>query len=289
MVGTVARAVAEHVHANGPMSINEASSVFHQFPAFRQRTSGRWWLGYGTKARLFEEIARREPTLVLDQTQPYEWTIGPANAGARAMDLVRQVLANSPRPILLSQLGNQVKRQIAGLPARGWPDATSFRAFLTAAADPHVAVLSEGTGYAYDPSRHDPRDVATAMPPVDAGPTAPGLGTAEISAPDGTPTEPHEADGHGLDEAPLAELSPAEPDSPEPPYDAALRARLLSYIQGALANENEPMELGDLEHIVRAAHPAVDEWPGRRDTRPVPARGERSAACGAAGRSRLRL
>lgn len=177
MVGVVARAVAEHVHAQGRIPINEASSVLRQFVAFRQPTDGRGWLGLGTKTRLFEEIVRRQPGLTLDKSDPAEWTIGPAavppaapgstaSAGARALDLVRRALAGSSRPIALSQLGSLVRRQVSGLPARGWPSAASFRSFLTEAADPGIAVLPVGTGYAYDPARHDPQDVALTAAPA---------------------------------------------------------------------------------------------------------------------------
>ncbi len=176
-IAPVAKAVADHIAEHGRMWINDLTSILHQYPEFRDQTAGRW-LGFGTMTRLFEEIVRLEPSLAIDKSDPQRWMIGvaedPATLTEQVIDAVRELLALSPRPILLSHLGNLVRRKVVGLPPREWPNGQSFSALLTGADDPHIALIAQGTGFAYDPTRHDkddlalPRQTSDDVPPPEA-------------------------------------------------------------------------------------------------------------------------
>ena len=287
-ISAVARAIAEHVGREGRMPINDAAAVLYQYEDFRDQTAGRW-LGFGTATRLFEELTRLEPTLCLDKSDPARWLISvevidnSMTPAERALDEIRRILTASPRPMLLSQIGNLVRRRVRDLPYQGWPGGQTLSEFLSGAADPHIAVRAAGDGASivYDPARHDPDDVS--INPRYPTETAPPDDAREDSLQSG-PGIPDDAPTGDASDAAAMSLEPALPDTGPiaamasgaaddgveqgesgpgtgPIFGDTFRARLLAGIHGVLGQNDAPVSLKVVGDAVEYLLPAPNHWP----------------------------
>ncbi len=181
-VPDVARAVAHYLRQNGRQQIRDLTHAFQQFTSFRDSR----WFGCGTLTRLVEELVRHEPAIRIDKSDPTQWTVSlheaeppsaadasptgpslpdPVQLRARILDAVRGVLAGETEPIVLAHLAQRVMAMIPEVANGRWPGGDKFADLLRSASDPHIAILAQPPGYAYNPAMHAPRDGAAHAEP----------------------------------------------------------------------------------------------------------------------------
>lgn len=170
LITNVTQAVASYLRQGGPRPINHLIPVFNGFPEFVYPADGLKWFGYGSLTRLVDEMAGRDPRLQVDKSDPSFWvlsclpesdappTADEAEMIERILVCVRDILTKEPEPVPLARLGQIVRHQLPLGPDADWPGGALFADLLRNAHDPHIAVIPEPPGFAYDPVSHARRE-----------------------------------------------------------------------------------------------------------------------------------
>ena len=155
---------------------NDLPEIYKGFPEF---TQGNHWLGFFSLKRLTEAIVERnaELAIVEDEDTWYvtrkvfvsqiysgEEKSKTTPLGGRQPDLriqvadwIKNLVAESPGPIVLSALAQSVQKRFAGHAiGTNWLGAMTFKNLLQQLELGNLEVVSWAPGYIFDPGRHTP-------------------------------------------------------------------------------------------------------------------------------------
>jgi hypothetical protein len=155
---------------------NDLPEIYKEFPEFKQ---GNHWLGFYSLKRLTEAIVQQhnDLTIMEDEDSWYvtrkifaSWLYSREEKnkttplGARQQDVrsqvadwIKNLVAESPTPIVLSVLAQSTQKRFAGQAiGANWLGAMTFKNLLQQLDLGNLVVSSWVPGYLYDPDRHTP-------------------------------------------------------------------------------------------------------------------------------------
>lgn len=152
---------------------SDLPEIYKQFPDFKQSIH---WLGFRSLKKLTEAIVKLDDELAIVEDEDSwfvtrklfaNWVyseekskttpIGarPQEARNRIAEFIRNLLADSPTPMVLSVLAHSVQKKFADQSvAANWLGAMSFKALLLQLDLGPLKIYEKAPGYIYDPDRH---------------------------------------------------------------------------------------------------------------------------------------
>jgi len=170
---SMAERVYEAALSVGELPATSLPEIFKKFPEF---VSYGNWLGFYSLRALTEELVRRQAELELIEGDPWrvvislsgdEWGeryqgIDSRNEMAlreRILGLVKQILADSPAPVTMAKVGDEIVRRLGPqIRETQWAGAGSLKQLVQSTDWPDVAIAisADHRNYIYDPRRHHP-------------------------------------------------------------------------------------------------------------------------------------
>lgn len=177
VLNAMSNTVYEAAASIGELAATSLPEIFKKFPEF---VSYGNWLGFYSLRALTEEIVRRQPDLELTEGDPWrvvlkppgEWEdVAPENSfhniapqsdtvlKGNILTLVRQILVDSPVPVTMAKVGDEIVRQLGPqIRETQWAGTGSLKQLVRSAnlSEIAIAISADHKNYLYDPQRHQP-------------------------------------------------------------------------------------------------------------------------------------
>lgn len=177
VLDAIARRVYEEASGNGEVLATTLPAIFREFREFTPTSN---WLGFFSLRAMTEAVVGRRPDIQIAEGDPWRITVrllapvpppaleagapaaaeerdGPAALRARVVEVVRELVAASPEPVVMARAAHEVVRALGQrVLDTQWAGEGTFKNLLESVEGLGLTIVSSPQpGFLYDPARHE--------------------------------------------------------------------------------------------------------------------------------------